>query len=78
MELAFLIKPTVLYILIGTIYWLISAFVVGFSGNELNKSDFYGSLLWPLSISLIIGQVTRIVMEYFNKPKITKETNVKH
>ena len=60
------------YLFYSLIYWLMTAFIAGFSGNELNKSDFYGGLIWPVSIVMFLGQITRIFFE-----KI-KEYNVKH
>lgn len=60
---AAVIPAALIYFGIGFIYWMIAAFAAGFSGNQMNRSDFYGSMLWPISISMLIGQLVRIYLE---------------
>lgn len=51
------------YFVIAFAYWLVTAFTAGFTGNQMNLSDFYGSMLWPISLSMMIGQLVRVYIE---------------
>lgn len=62
------------YLLIVFVFWMLSAFACGFAVKRPKAEDFYDSILWPISIATLLGNVTRVVVEKI-KQKPKKETN---
>jgi len=56
-----------IYFSISISFWLVTAFVSGYIGNKMTKSDFYGGLFWPLSIAELLGQLAKLVTEWTKK-----------
>jgi NADH:ubiquinone oxidoreductase subunit 6 (subunit J) len=52
-----------IYLFVGAIFLLISAVVAGYNGIDMNKKDFTDSVIWPVSIAVLIGTIVRVVIE---------------
>lgn len=47
----------------GLVFCTVSAFVAGYAGTMMNKADYYSSILWPFSVSNLLGYVVRVCVE---------------
>ena len=50
------------YIYSGIVVLLINAFVSGFTGQEINKSDIISAVFWPVSVISLFGAVTKVFL----------------
>lgn len=57
------------YIVISFMFLIINAVLAGFSGNTLLKEDYKDSVLWPISLAIILGVFMRIGLTYLRKIK---------
>ena len=73
MELLSVLAPYI-YFYFGAafIFWAITAGVAGYFGNEPGKSEFGSSLIWPISLSTLIGLLVRLIVEKREKNKQDK------
>ena len=53
----------IVYIIIAAIVGIINTLIAGFNGKSYSKNDIKDSLLWPLSVSVLLGLLARLVFE---------------
>lgn len=71
MELTVFLPYIQYYLAFAVIFWLTTAIVSGFYGSEPGKSEFFASLLWPISMGTVIGTLARVIVEII-KERATK------
>lgn len=49
--------------------WLINAVLAGYNGITPNKDDFWQSVLWPISIAVLLGIIIRLIVEKMKERK---------
>lgn len=65
------------YVLIAAAMMSINAAVAGFKGGQWNMDDVIDSILWPLSIAMLVGLIARISFDKYNERLANKPTNAK-
>lgn len=68
-----LFSTLTVYFVIGLVYCAVSAFIAGYIGIRMEKSDYYDSILWPFSALVIIGGLARICVERVKERASRKE-----
>ena len=53
----------VVYIVGGLVFCMVSSFVSGYNGAQMQKADYYDSILWPFSVSILLGFLARVCVE---------------
>lgn len=61
------------YVVVGLVYCMISAFVVGYFGVKMEKSDYYDGIFWPFSVSILLGYLARVCVERVKERALHKE-----
>ena len=61
------------YFVGGLVFCMVSAFVAGYAGTMMNKADYYDSILWPFSVSILLGFLARVCVERINERAEHKE-----
>jgi hypothetical protein len=51
------------YLVGGLVFCLVSAIVAGFTGTMMKKADYYDGILWPFSVSSLLGVGVRVCVE---------------
>lgn len=51
------------YVIGGLVFCTVSAFVAGYAGTMMKKADYYDGILWPFSVSSLLGYVVRVCVE---------------
>ena len=57
------------YSIVAFIFWLILSMIAGYSGKTSNLTDAKDSLIWPISVAILIGLFIRIAVENYKKEK---------
>ena len=50
------------YIYSGLAVLFVNAFVAGYTGQEINKSDVISSAFWPVSLTVLLGAVSKALL----------------
>lgn len=56
-----------IYMIISLIVLLVDAGLTGYRMNDYDYKSSFGALIWPVTISILIGQLIRIYREKGNK-----------
>lgn len=54
-----------IYFLISIFFMIVNSTIAGFLGLSYNWSDVRDSILWPLSVSVLLGVTIRLIKERF-------------
>lgn len=72
MELIQFLHYVVGYIIISLVFLLFNSIIAGYNGNSYSFQDTIDSILWPLSLSVLIGLVIRITIEKYKEKRAQK------
>ena len=50
------------YIYSGIVVLFVNAFVAGYTGQEINKSDVISAVFWPVSVISLFGAVSKVLL----------------
>lgn len=64
------------YVYIAVFVWMLNSVLAGYHGTMTNKEDFFQSVLWPISISALIGSLIRLIVDTYRNRKTTTKGNV--
>lgn len=60
------------YILFAGIFLIINGIVAGYNKRDITDNDMIDAILWPISVSILFGLITRLLTEKYADYKITK------
>jgi len=60
------------YILFAGIFLIINGIVAGYNKRDITNNDMIDAILWPISVSILFGLITRLLTEKYADYKITK------
>lgn len=60
------------YILFAGIFLIINGIVAGYNKRDITNNDMIDAALWPISVSILFGLITRLLTEKYADYKITK------
>jgi len=72
MNLTDIIPYVVGYFSISLVFLIFNAVVAGYNGNTYSFQDTKDSILWPLSLAVLVGLLIRIAMENYKEKRSTK------
>jgi len=58
-----------LYCYMALFVWLFNAFLAGYNGTAPSREDFFQSVLWPISIVVLLGITIKIIVQSITKNK---------
>jgi len=62
----------IIYVIGIAITLLVNAFIAGYNGNNITLNDFSDAVIWPISLTVLIGLLIRLVVEK-NKKQLKDE-----
>ena len=54
------------------IFLIINGIVAGYNKRDITNNDMIDAALWPISVSILFGLITRLLTEKYADYKITK------
>jgi len=48
---------------------VINAFIAGYTNTQLSRQDLFESLLWPLTIVMLLGTISHAILKYLKRVK---------
>ena len=63
------------YVFISIITILCISFVRGFNGKQCNKQDIIESVFWPITFTVILGTIIRVLVDYIIQKFSKKEVD---